>query len=185
MVSFPPPPERAPWEEVRELARRLDRLIDLFEAGIAIPIPGAPGLPGTPGVQPSLISLIKKTVPETIGASAVIPFKLTIAAATRDQQDRQVPFTGTVRDVIMAFPAGTQQLVDVRLMYFPSGGSRQLVVPSIDDSFIALDDVTVPFQPRMPVKAPGYLRVEWTNYDSLNSHTIPVIVTIFPTQKEK
>ena len=176
--KIPAPPERAPWEEVRELTRRLDKLIELFEAGIAIPIPGAAAAPGAP---PTLISLIQQTVPETIGRSAVIPFKLTIAAATWDKQDRMVPFTGTIRDVVIAFPAGTQQLVEVRLWYFPSEGSPQLVVPTIDDTFIALDDVTIPFQPRLPIRSPGYLRVEWWNYDSLNSHTVPVIATVFPT----
>ena len=185
----PPPaptsPERAPWEEVREVTRRLDRLIALMERGIAPP--GGPGvvlLPGAPGSTQQLSFLIQQLVPETMGASHIIPFQKTVAVSFQDEQERQVPITGIIRDVIMGFPAGCQQLVEVRLIYSLAGGGRSYIVPTVDNSFVALDDVTVVFQPRFPVRAPGVIKVEWWNYDSLNTHSVPVIITVVPTGLE-
>jgi len=53
-IHPPPPPstpERAPWEDIAQLIKRLDRLIAALEAwpGIAPAIPGVPGVPGVPG----------------------------------------------------------------------------------------------------------------------------------------
>ena len=49
---WPPPgistPKRAPWEEVGELTKRLDKLIDLMENLYLTP--GEPGEPGLPGL---------------------------------------------------------------------------------------------------------------------------------------
>ena len=180
----PPPklttPERAPWEEVRLLARKMDELISLMKQGMVAP--GVPGVPGAPGTIGDLIRIMQELVPETIGKSAVVPFQKTIATSYQDEQERMVPFDGIIRDVLIAFPAGCQQLVEVRLMYLPRGGGRKYIVPTIEDSFIALDDFTALFQPRFPIKAPGNLRVEWWNYDSLNVHTVPVIATVVPTK---
>lgn len=176
----PPPvpstPERAPWEEVKELTKRLDRLAALMEGGV--------GIPGAPTNLEQLILILKLLAPESIGKSAVIPFQKTVATAYQDEQDRQVPFHGVVQDVIMAFPAGCQQLVEVRLVYYPQGGSKSFIVPTIEDSFIALDDFTMLFQPRFLVEFPGNLRVEWWNYDSLNTHCVPVVALVVPTELE-
>jgi len=186
----PPPkpttPERAPWEEVRLLTQKLNELISLMKQGMVAPgVPGAPGFPGAPGAPGTigdLILIMQELVPETIGKSAVVTFQKTVATSYQDEQERMVPFDGIIRDVLIAFPSGCQQLVEVRLMYLPRGGGRKYIVPTIEDSFIALDDFTALFQPRFPIKAPGNLRVEWWNYDSLNTHSVPVIVTVVPTR---
>ena len=190
-VHLPPKPstpEYMPWEDMKVLVQRLDKLTKVMEA--APRISGAPtvsmgpsmlNIPGAPGTIEQLIYLMAELVPEVIGYSQIIPFQKSIATAYQDEQDRQVRIDGIIREVIMAFPAGCHQLVKVRLIYFPSGGSRIFVAPTIDDSFIFLDDFTAVFSPRYPVKAPGNLRVEWWNYDSLNVHSVPVIVLLTPT----
>lgn len=111
-------------------------------------------------------------------ASAVIPFLKNIPAATQDEQTRQVPFSGTVVTVDMAFPKGPHHLVEVALKYKPSAGGSMALVPRIEDTFIALDDQKITFKPNIEVAAPGHLVVEWWNYDSLHSHEVPVIVTL-------
>jgi len=176
-LPIPTAPERAPWEEVRELTRRLDELIRITK--------GEPAVTGIPTTSQELVSLVRQLVPESLGDSATIPFMKTVAAATQDEEDRSIARNGNMNTVVMAFPAGCHQLVKVRLMYFPSGGGFELIVPSIDEAFIALDDFTLVFQPNKLIKAPGKLRVEWWNYDSLNTHSVPVIVTISPTGLER
>lgn len=178
--NAPPPPstpERAPWEDVQRLVQRLDRLIGLLEGAVT---PG--GIPGGPESIAQLVVLLQELAPEVLGNSAVIPFQKTVSTAYQDEQERQVPFNGVVRDVVMAFPAGCQQLVEVRLLYLPKGGSYEFIIPTVDGSFVALDDFTTLFQPRFPIKAPGNLKVEWYNYDSLNTHSVPVIATVTPSR---
>jgi len=183
----PPPapstPKDAPWEDMQKLIQRIDKLISLME-GPAVAAPTIVTIPGAPGSAAQLVYLMQEMVPESIGTSAVISFQKEVATAYQDEQDRQVPFDGIVKYVIMGFPAGCQQLLEVNLAYYPSTGSRKLIIPTIENSFIALDDFSVLFEPRFPIKRPGNLRVEWWNYDSLNTHTVPVVVTVVPTNLE-
>lgn len=110
--------------------------------------------------------------------SAIIPFLKNIPAATQDEQTRQVPFNGTVVTVDMAFPKGPHHLVEVALKYKAAAGGSIPLVPHIEDTFIALDDQKITFEPNIKIAAPGHLVVEWWNYDSLHSHGVPVIVTM-------
>ena len=177
---FKPSPQTDLAEEINALLGRLDRLANLLESG------GAPGVPGVPGtnIAEKILLLLQQLVPESIGYSQILPFRKSVAAVTQDEQAQTVSITGVVENVVMAFPAGTQQLVEVRLYYLPSGGSQRFIVPSIEGAFIALDDFTATFTPRFPIKGPGRLVVEWYNYDSLNSHSVPVVVLISPTRLE-
>jgi len=183
----PVPPERAPWQDIALLTQRIDKLVTVLETGIAPVIPGVPGVtpmilfPGAPPAQ-QLILLLAELVPGAVGPSVIIPFQKTISTAYQDGQERMVPFNGIIENVIMGFPAGCHQLVEVDLLYLPKGGGKKYIIPTIEDTYIALDDFTVLFRPGYPIKAPGNLRVEWWNYDSLNAHTVPVIVTISPTR---
>ena len=184
---IPSIPSRLPWEDFQTLLARIDRLtramemtqgIASFPIGINIaPLISIEGM--TTGQQ--MVTLFQELVPEAFGSSEILPFKKTVAVSTQDDLDRQVRIDGTVKFVLMAFPAGCHQLVDVRLVYYPTGGGRHYVVPSLEDGFIALDDFTVIFTPHFLVRSPGLLKVEWYNYDSLNPHTVPVIVMISPT----
>ena len=159
-------------DQAQELIAKVDKLIEIWERS---------AVPGAPADLSQVIRLLQEEVPETIGVSAIIPFKKTVATAYQDEQDRNISFAGKVADVIMAFPAGPHQLVDVRLLYLPKNGGQICLVPSLDDAFIALDDFTAIFYPNSLIVPPGILRVEWWNYDSLNPHSIPVIVTLTHT----
>ena len=174
-------PDKAPWEAVQSLADKLDKLISIMEKQMGVTMTPGKGAPGTIG---GLVALMQQLVPEVLGGSQIIPFQKTVATAYQDEQDRSIPFAGIIREVIMGFPAGCQQLVEVRMVYYPAGGGRHFVIPTIDSAFNALDDFTVVFQPRYLVAAPGQLRVEWWNYDSLNTHSVPVIATLVPTSLE-
>lgn len=189
----PPPvfttPQNLPWDDAKALIQRLDQLVNLLggpSMGTSQQVSGLQVIrvPGAPGTTAQLIAIMQEMVPESIGNSAVIPFQKTIATAYQDEQARQVPFTGIIREVIMAFPAGCQQLVEVRMVYYPNTGGKSFIVPTIEDSFIALDDFTVVFNPRFPVQSPGRLEIEWWNYDSLNTHTVPVVAILTPTRLE-
>jgi len=183
----PVPPGRAPWQDIELLVQRIDKLVSVLEVGMAPTIPGVPTaypmilFPGAPPAQ-QLILLLSELVPGAVGPSVIIPFQKTISTAYQDEQERMVPYNGIIENVIMGFPAGCHQLVEVDLLYLPTGGGKKYIIPTIEDTYIALDDFTVLFRPGYPIKAPGNLRVEWWNYDSLNAHTVPVIVTISPTR---
>lgn len=110
------------------------------------------------------------------GPYGLLSFAKTVAVITQDEEDRLIPFDGYLHTVFMNFPPGPNHLVDVRLLYI-RGQNTRFVVPSRDDSFIALDDSS-PIFPNLnfPVEKDGRLRVEWWNYDSSNTHKIPVVV---------
>lgn len=137
-----------------------------------------------PSPLQSLTLLLRELVPESIAGSQVIPFQKEIPAAYQDELERNITFNSKVEEVIMAFPAGCHQLVDVRLLYRPQRGGVVPIVPTLDDQYIALDDYTAVFHPRILIGAPGRLRVEWLNYDSLNPHSVVVIATVSPTKLE-
>jgi len=187
----PPPtpstPKKAPWDAVEDLTSRLDRLISLQEASLGLPgamITVAPEIAVAVSRQTQLIPLLQSLAPESLGPSRVIPFQKEVATAYQDEQNRSIMSDGIIRDVVMAFPAGCQQLVEVRLIYSPKGGSRQFIIPTLEEAFIALDDFTQVFQPHYPIKGPGVMTVEWWNYDSQNVHNVPVTVVIAPTGLE-
>lgn len=110
----------------------------------------------------------------------ILSFKKETDKAFMDQQLLPVTVRGVVTDVLIAFPAGCHQLVDVRVLYLPRSGGRTYLVPTEDDQFIALDNFTATFKPMAPVDVGGQLAVEWWNYDSRNAHTVPVAVQITP-----
>lgn len=120
---------------------------------------------------------MEKKLEEVVQFTHTLSFKKPIAALQEDSQEQRVPFDGLITDVIMDFPSGTEFLVEVRLLYM-DGKTKYFVIPSVDDSFIALDDANPHFKVNYPTKANSRLKVEWYNYDGLNSHTIPVIVTM-------
>lgn len=110
--------------------------------------------------------------------SIVIPFAKDINPATRDDQVRRVPFQGRIRGVDILFPPGPSNLVEVRLM-LSSGGVYDPVFPGVDDTFIALDDITIDDENLdVSVKPGDELRVEWWNHDGGFAHNVPVLVTL-------
>ncbi|MBA7657282.1 hypothetical protein ES703_65217 [subsurface metagenome] len=189
LPEVPPPPQKAPWQDLAAISQKLSTVVSLLQAGV--------GVAGVPiqirmergEIRPSAATLLLQQVglsPEQIDLLAnnlIIPFQKTVAVEYQDEQDRSIGYSGIITDVIMAFPAGCQHLVDVRLLYIPKGGGRRQVIPSLPDTFIALDNFTQVFRPSFPVKAPGIFRVEWWNYDFLNAHSVPVIIILAPLMR--
>lgn len=195
----PPPstPKDAPWTVMAELNQNMSALVQLLQQGAMAGIQGfTPGgaiqtvaptitvLPssfGAPGSTSQMINVMLENTAGALGSGDTIPFKKTVPAKTQDELDRNVVRDSIVDSVLMLFPAGCHNLVEVSLVYHPQKGKKQYVVPSVENSFIALDDVPALFHPNTPLKAPGNLRVEWWNYDTLNSHEVVVIASLRPT----
>lgn len=103
-VSPPPPPstpERAPWEDIKQLIDRLDRLIALFEAwtGIAPAPPGVPGPPGVPAPVAPAVAPVEVTAPWKAKDIEEI-FKESIRAAGTFYSPRMVDWAGGKRIVL-------------------------------------------------------------------------------------
>lgn len=197
----PPPelstPKETPWVQLENLNKNLNALVQLMQQNAAGGIQGfTPGgaiqtvaptitvLPasfGTPGSSSQMINVMLENTSGALGAGATLPFKKSVPAETQDELDRNVIRDSIVDAVLMLFPAGCHNLVEVNLVYHPVKGSKQYIIPSVEDSSIALDDVAALFHPNTPIKAPGKLRVEWWNYDTLNSHEVVVIASLRPT----
>lgn len=197
----PPPglstPKETPWVQLENLNKNLLALVQLMQQGAVGGIQGfTPGgaiqaiaptitvLPqsfGPTGSSTQMINVMLENTAGALGAGGVIPFKKTVPAETQDELERNVLRDSIVDSVLMLFPAGCHNLVEVNLRYIPEKGKSIDVCPSVEDSFIALDDVAALFHPNTPVKAPGNLRVEWWNYDTLNSHEVVVIASLRPT----
>lgn len=113
----------------------------------------------------------------------VISFRRNIAAATSDFEERTVVVDGAVSRVHMSFPSGPQFLMRVRLVVRRSGDENtRLVVPSDDDTYVALDGADIDFVDlSVPVARGDTLVAEWYNYDAANAHQVPVLVTVTPS----
>lgn len=108
------------------------------------------------------------------GQTNTLLYRKTVPSATRDSQQRRVPFNGVLRDVFLHFPSGPSFLVDVRLL-IRSGRTERQVVPEEVDTFISLDDAFMPLIGlNVPTLAGDNLIVEWSNTDDTYSHTVPV-----------
>ena len=110
--------------------------------------------------------------------SHTIPFRKTINPATWDEEKRRVGVLGSINAAYIHFPAGPTGLVEVRIVLETEGSERQ-IVPSVDRTYIALEDDT--YQSAVlaiPVSPSDILRTEWYNYDGLNAHTVPAEVVI-------
>lgn len=196
----PPPkpttPLSAPWDDIREITSTLKMLTQSMAqyqglAGPTVLMTGGGGgsqiiLPasfGAPGSVTQMINVMLEGTPGALGPGQNLPFYKDVAKETSETQERLVLINGVVDTIIMGFPAGCQQLVDVRVLYFPpSGGGVYNITPSIDDTYVKFEDFTATFHPNYPVRKPGKIRVEWINYDTGNSHEVPVYVNITPSR---
>lgn len=108
----------------------------------------------------------------------IVPFKKTINPATWDEENRRVGLHGVITSALMHFPAGPIGLVEARIMLNSKGHDRP-IVPTLEDSYIALEDETYEATGLCIPVAPGdVIRTEWYNYDGKEPHTVPVEVTI-------
>jgi hypothetical protein len=194
----PPPvpstPENAPWEELQKLNVTLANLAQVMamQLGQPLTLQGQVGSPasitvlppsfGNAGSMQQMINVMLESTSGALGKAAVLDFVKIIDEAYQDEVDRQVLKNGIIDSIMMGFPAGCHHLVEVRVLYYPQQGGVEYIIPSRDDSFIKADDTHITLYPNYPVKAPGRIRVEWWNYDSDNSHEVPVYITVTPSR---
>lgn len=184
----PPPstPERAPWDEIRLILNRLDRLIAAVE-----------GRPGVLAVElrPELEVALARRAAFPANLNQVLeaiqrhtrfawdrdfrwlPFSKSIAALGEDKVERLIPWNSLAVMALFHFPDGPVTtagvtLMDVRLLYIKGGVTS--LVPSIDGEWVSHNDVILPFPINADAEMGGQFRVEWRNYDSSNAHTVPV-----------
>lgn len=112
--------------------------------------------------------------------SYIIPFSKAVAKLSEETVARVVPYDGKITQVSIHFPSGCNSLVEVRLYLVNLGGNVEYIVPSKDEEYIALDDVTQPFNINYPIKKDSTLKVDIINHDSVYSHTITAIVVLNP-----
>ena len=108
----------------------------------------------------------------------VIPFSKSVPALRKETQERQCFAECDIMASYFHFPSGTNGLVEVRIMVQGAGGDRQ-VVPYPQDTFIALDNTTLPVgNLQVALRRGDKIRVEWYNYDGGNAHRCPVEVMV-------
>ena len=109
----------------------------------------------------------------------VLEFSKLIKPSYQDEQKRQPGYKGLITAILMHFPTGTCGLVEVRVVKRSHGGGQEYLAPSLEDSFIALDDTEFTSGPlSIPVESRDTIRVEWYNYDGGFAHTVPVFVLV-------
>lgn len=110
--------------------------------------------------------------------SYIISFSRSIPAATANAEAQRIPFDANIVAAFIHFPPGVHQLVDVRLTAIV-GDALRYIVPSKQDSYIALDDSFIPFLGlKLFLPSGSTLQAEWYNYDGANAHTVPLTVVV-------
>lgn len=201
-AQFPPPPEittpdAMPWDQLKALNANLMQLVTLMQQQMTsaqqivtgtssqFTPPSITVLPsafGAPGSTQQLINVMLEQTDGALGSGGILPFKKTVPSEYQDEQDRLIVYHSVLYGLLISFPAGCQNLVETRLIYYPKDGSREYIFPTIDDEFIGLDDAFALITMSTPLRAPGKLRFEWWNYDTLNSHEVAAIAFTKPTR---
>ena len=89
----------------------------------------------------------------------------------------RVGYNGKIKEIIIHFPAETNHLVDVRILYLPRKGGSKAIVPTGNKRYITMANATPHFKPDIPVEANSEIRVEWINRSTKSLH-VPVLITI-------
>lgn len=110
------------------------------------------------------------TVPR-MGETTQIRFQETLATLTGDKFTKMCPYNAIITSICFHFPPGCSALVDVAV-----GHSERQCFPRED--YIALDAATPVFVTGEPVMRDEELWCEVKNGDSVNAHTISVILTL-------
>jgi len=109
---------------------------------------------------------------ETLDLSKTVPPK---TGYVWYENYREVPFDGTINQIILSFPKGCKGLVEVRVGV---AGSQGLNWICPREGFIALEATTQPFNVTYPVKKGDRVVAEIYNYDDTYEHTIGVTVVL-------
>jgi len=107
--------------------------------------------------------------------SRLINFRYTVPASKGVELEHEIKEAGYLADGFMHFPDGCNALVHVRVRLAIRGTIIQIA--PIEDDYIALNDATINFRIDEKVEVKDKILVEIINYDSVNPHTISVIIT--------
>lgn len=108
----------------------------------------------------------------------VLDFVLKINPATKNELVARPNVGGLITAVAIFFPAGASGLVEVQITKI-SDKAREKIIPSREDSVIALDDELFFAQGlSIPIEDRDQIRVEWFNYDGGFAHTVPVYIFV-------
>lgn len=88
---------------------------------------------------------------------------------------RTVPFGGRITTFFVGWPDGTQNAAGIQL---ERNEGERLFPRNKEDQFIALNDVSHPFDLRAPVNKGEDLTVKFTNADTNESHFLNAVVTV-------
>ena len=102
-----------------------------------------------------------------------VPLKATITSGKGVIVQASSPKTGRATRAIIHWPDGCNALVDVAVGYEDSQ-----FLPQYEDSYFSLNNATPEFPVDVPVKSGGKFWAKLQNRDSLNDHTITVIMTV-------
>ncbi|ODS41506.1 MAG: hypothetical protein A7315_05900 [Candidatus Altiarchaeales archaeon WOR_SM1_79] len=92
--------------------------------------------------------------------------------------DEHIPITGTIITILMLFPPGTSSKVGVQTLYYPPTGSKEHLVPSIENAWVSLDShVAVYDNLNFRVKSGGKIRVKLKN-EGDHPHYVQVDILI-------
>ncbi len=102
-----------------------------------------------------------------------INLRTTVQPGNENTVSDRSRLTGVVKTVTVAFPPGASALVDVAVKV-----KNEQIVPT--SGFLALDDTTQTFPVNVPVDLGDIISAVIRNADSVNPHTITVVVGVFP-----
>jgi len=102
-----------------------------------------------------------------------VTLRATLAPATGTKVSLPSPLTGRITQLLFHWPAGCNALVDIAF-----GHSDTWVIPSMVDTFIALDDATPIFNVSEPVSKGEELWIVARNADAINPHSVSVSAVI-------
>jgi len=99
-------------------------------------------------------------------------------AATGARYIQRIDSVGIMEVLWIHFPPNCNALVDIAVGIYPESGKSIQLIPTQDNTYINLDDVTIAFHPYEPTEAGYRLWADIYNYDAGNSHNISIMAEI-------
>jgi hypothetical protein len=151
------PARRLPFEELTSIDERVDFVHDQLTA-----------------VQLSLNKLLEKEeLPTMAVVTRQVPMRATVLASQGVRVSEVSPLTGKITQIVPHWPPGCNALVEIAF-----GHKDTWVMPSLVDTFLALDNATPVFVSNEPIEKGEELWMIVRNGDGANPHTVSVAVTI-------
>ena len=131
------------------------------------------------GVAAEIVPEVPPEVATEGPTSHILSFRKEVVASGSDNIEKRVPWDGFVDEVCVYLPT-TNFLIDVRLVYYPSGNVDQtFVVPSVEGDYISGPGGPIHIRDvKFPVHIGGRLVLEIMNNDSSAARKAAVVVTL-------